>query len=381
MIFNSLQLLKYSLTPDKLDSFVPIFLDEMQTYVENSESFQGHEGVFDVVESVAVTTIFTAAASLQGKEVRENLDNGLADLYHDLDLSFIPINFYLPGLPLPVNRRRDEAHNKIVTIYKNIIKSRRELGGESKREADDDMIWSLMRSTYKDGTPVPDHEIAHMMIGLLMAGQHNSYSVGSWILFRLASRPDIQEELYQEQLKALGSDLNVSATRDAMSRLPLHKMVVRETLRLHDPIHTVMRAVKAPLIFVSQDPVTNSHRTYRIPTSHVLISAPGVTAKSEEFFPDPEKWEPRRWETMTDFLEGTEKRGAASSFLPFGAGRHRCVGEAFSYLQLSTITAYMVRNFMFRPLPGEGVPRTDYTAMITRPVVPARLRWERRSQA
>jgi cytochrome P450 len=339
----------------------------MQTYVENAEAFRGDEGIFDVVESVGITTIFTAAASLQGKEVRENLDMGLADLYHDLDLSFIPINFYMPGLPLPVNRRRDEAHKKIATIYENIIKARRELGGERNREAADDMIWSLMRSTYKDGTPVPDHEIAHMMIGLLMAGQHNSYSVGSWILFRIASRPDIQEALYQEQQKALGPDLNVSATRDTISRLPLHKMVVRETLRLHAPIHTVMRAVKVPL-------------THHIPTSHVLISAPGVTAQSEEYFPDPDKWEPRRWETMTDFLEGAEKRGAASSYLPFGAGRHRCVGEAFSYLQLSAITAYMVRNFIFRPLDGEGVPRTDYTAMITRPVVPARLRWERRSK-
>ncbi len=368
------------MTPEKLNSFVPIFLNEMQAYVENAKALQGKEGVFDVVESVAVTTIFTAAASLQGREVRENLDTGLADLYHDLDLSFIPINFYLPGLPLPVNRRRDEARKKIVDIYKNIIKSRRQLGGESNRESDDDMIWSLMRSTYKDGTPVPDHEIAHMMIALLMAGQHNTYSVGSWILFCIASRPDIQEELYQEQLQAFGPDLNISTARDVMSRLPLHKMVVRETLRLHEPIHTVMRAVKAPLDFTSVDPQTKKEHAYRIPTSHVLISAPGVTAQSAEFFPDPKTWEPHRWETMTDFLEGAEKKGAASCYLPFGAGRHRCVGEAFSYLQLSIITAFMVRHFIFRPLEGEGVPKTDYTAMITRPIVPARLRWERRSK-
>jgi cytochrome P450 len=371
--------MKYSLTPDKLESYVPIFLNEMQMYIENAECFRGDNGIFDVVETVAVTTIFTAAASLQGKEVRENLDNDLADLYHDLDKSFIPINFYLPGLPLPVNRKRDEAHKKIVAIYKNIIDARRELGAESKDE--DDMIWSLMRSTYKDETPIPDHEIAHMMIGLLMAGQHNSYSVQTWILFHIASRPDIQEELYQEQLAALGPNQTFSATRDAMSRLPLHKMVVRETLRLHEPIHTVMRAVKSPLTCVSRDPSTSSNRTYRIPTSHVLIAAPGVTAKSKEFFTDPEEWKPHRWETMTDFLGATEKRGAASSYLPFGAGRHRCVGEEFSYLQLSTITAYMVRNFIFRPLPGvEGIPPTDFTAMITRPVVPARLRWEKRSK-
>jgi sterol 14alpha-demethylase len=365
------------LTPDKLDSFVPIFLDVMQNYVDNAKDFQGNEGTFDVIQSMAVTTIFTAAASLQGKEVREKLDHGLADLYHTLDLSFIPINFYLPGLPLPVNRRRDKAQKEISAIYTNIIKSRRALGSEKARDGNDDMMWSLMRSAYKDGTPVPDHEIANLMIAILMAGQHNSYSIGAWILFRLASRPEIQEELYQEQLQALDADINVSK-RDLVSKLPLHKMVVRETLRLHDPIHTVMRAVKTPLEFVSCDPETSSCRKYKIPTSHVLISAPGVTAQSAEFFPDPEKWEPKRWETMTESLGETEKRGATSAFLPFGAGRHRCVGEAFAYLQLSTITAFMVRNFVFRLMDGEGVPKTDYTAMITRPVAPARLKWERR---
>jgi sterol 14-demethylase len=387
------QLLKYSLTQDKLESYVPIFLGEMQNYVENVECFQGDSGTFDVVENVAVMTIFTAAASLQGREVRENLDKDLADLYHDLDKSFIPINFYLPGLPLPVNRKRDEARTKIAAIYSNIINRRRELGAEKKDEAEDDMIWSLMRSTYKDGTPVPDHEIANMMIGLLMAGQHNSYSVASWILLRLATRPDIQEELYQEQLQVFGSDLNLesSANRDTLGRLPLHKAVVRETLRLHAPIHTVMRAIKSPLHVTSKDPQTLSDRAYRIPTSHVLISAPGVTALSEEFFGDPEEWDPRRWEAMDELAAAGENpepgqktlsKGAASFYLPFGAGRHRCVGEVFSYLQLSILTSYMVRNFKLHPLPGtEGIPATDYSAMITRPVAPARLLWERRSKS
>lgn len=368
---DRLQLMKYSLMPDKLALFVPIFLRELQDYLDNAKCFQGNEGVFDVVESLGVITMYSAAASLQGREIRDSLRKDLTALYHDLDKSFLPINFYLPGLPLPVNHRRDKAHKKIVQIYKDIIKSRRQLGPESKSE--DDMIWKMMESTYKDGTPVPDHEIAHMMIGLLMAGQHNSYSVGSWIMFHLANRPDIMEELYKEQQTALGTDITASPTRNAMNQLPLHKMVVRETLRINAPIHTVMRAVKSNLTITSRDPQSDTDKTYTIPTSHVLISAPGVTAQSEEFFPNPEKWDPHRWETMPDVPEN-----ASSYYLPFGAGRHRCVGEAFAYLQLSTIVAFMVRNFKFYPMPGEGVPATDYTAMITRPVLPARLRWVRR---
>jgi sterol 14-demethylase len=249
------------------------------------------------------------------------------------------------------------------------------------------MIWNLMGSTYKDGNPVPDHEIANIMIGLLMAGQHNSYSVASWILFHIADRLDIQEALFQEQLVAFGSDLDTSSSHSIINRLPLHKMVVQETLRIHDPIHTMMRAIKAPLTIVSHHQPTLLDRVYRIPTSHILVAAPGITARSEEFFPDPTKWDPYRWQTIPDVLSSSEKdmtgqtplsKGSASFFLPFGAGRHRCVGETFSYLQLSVMIAYLIRNFKFRPLPGAEFPKPDYSAMITRPILPARLRWERR---
>lgn len=307
MVTKCLQLMKYSLTTEKLQSYVPIMFNEIRKYFEQTECFRDNEGIFDVVENIAPLTLFTASATLQGREVRQKFDGELSELYHDLDKSFIPINFYMPGLPIPVNRNRDKAHKKIAAIYKNIIDARHVTGLE-RHEGEDDMIWSLMRSTYKDGTSVPDHEIAHMMIGILMAGQHNTYSVSSWILFRLSMRPDIQEELYQEQLENLGPDFEISATKDAMDRLPLHKTVAQETLRLHAPIHTVMRAVKSTL------EITTQNRTCNIPSSHVLVSAPGISAKSEMLFPEPDRWEPHRWDSITD-LQETRKETVRRSLI------------------------------------------------------------------
>jgi sterol 14-demethylase len=53
------------------------------------------------------------------------------------------------------------------------------------------MIAALMSSAYRDGTPLSDSDIAHMMIALLMAGQHTSSATSSWILLHLADRPDV----------------------------------------------------------------------------------------------------------------------------------------------------------------------------------------------
>ena len=37
-----------------------------------------------------------------------------------------------------------------------------------------------------------------------MAGQHTSSATSSWILLELAARPDVQKDLYDEQVKHFG---------------------------------------------------------------------------------------------------------------------------------------------------------------------------------
>ena len=288
----------------------------------------------------------------------------------------------LPWAPLPHNRKRDYAQRKMAQTYTEIIKARRDAGGEKNSE---DMIWNLMSCVYKNGSPIPDLEIAHMMIALLMAGQHSSSSTSAWILLRLATRPDILAELYQEQISVLGADLP-PLTLDALQQLPLNSQVVKETLRMHAPIHSIMRKVKQPLVIAGTP--------YTIPDTHVLLAAPGVTSNTDEFFPNSVDWEPHRWDAGSnqatvndeddekiDYGYGLVSKGASSPYLPFGAGRHRCIGEAFAYVQLGTITAMMVRQFKLRNLDGvRGVVGTDYSSLFSRPLSPAVVQWERRRQ-
>lgn len=358
--------MKFGLTSEALRSYVTLITKEVESYLENSPVFKGDSGVFNVAKTVAEITIYTASRSLQGKEVRDKFDSSFAELYADLDMGFAAINFMFPWAPLPHNRKRDRAQKKMTQVYTDIIRERRAAGGKKDSE---DMVWNLMSSVYKDGTPVPDIEVAHMMIALLMAGQHSSSSTGSWIVLRLASRPDLLEELYQEQIRVLGADLP-PLTYESLQQLELHSNVIKETLRLHAPIHSILRAVKSPM------PVDGTN--YVIPTSHNLLAAPGVASRLPEHFPEPLKWDPHRWEKKgvvnatgtqdetaeekIDYGYGLVSKGANSPYLPFGSGRHRCIGEQFAYVQLGTITAALVRALKMKKLDGDKeVPDTDYS--------------------
>lgn len=377
--------MKFGLTTEAFQSYVPQIADEVSNFLKKASAFKGAKGEVEVGAQMAEITIYTASRALQGKEVRDKFDSSFASLYHDLDMGFSAINFALHWAPLPHNRARDNAQRTMAQTYMDIIKERR---SKPKPEDAHDMIWQLMDKTYKNGTPIPDREIAHMMIALLMAGQHSSSSTSSWIMVRLASRPDIMEELYQEQVDALGADLPPLKYED-LAKLPLNQAIIKETLRLNAPIHSIMRAVTNPI------PVPGTN--YVIPTNHTLLAAPGVTSQDSKYFPNPELWDPHRWEASSpnnsktaevvsdeteDYGYGLVSKGASSPYLPFGAGRHRCIGEHFANLQLGVITAMMVREFKFRNVDGsDKVIGTDYASLFSRPLSPAIIAWERREKA
>jgi len=141
---------------------------------------------------------------------------------------------------------------------------------------------------------------------------------------------------------------------------------------------------------------------YTIPTTHSLLAAPGATSRMDEHFPESLLWEPHRWdespsekhaklspayvkdgvsEEKEDYGWGLVSKGAASPYLPFGAGRHRCIGEQFAYTQLQTILVSVMREFKFTNVDGsDKVVGTDYSSLFSRPLSPAVVKWERREK-
>ncbi|KAF2673403.1 cytochrome P450 [Microthyrium microscopicum] len=379
-LMDQKRLCKEGFTTEALRAYIPKFVSEVENYIKSSPRFKGKtSGECNITEVMGEITIYTASSSLQGKEVRSKFDDTFAALYRHLDDGFQPINFIAPWLPLPQNRRRDHAQRVMEKLYAGIISRRREEGNVN---GETDMIWKLMDAEYKDGSVMPDVHIARLMIALLMGGQHNTAASGAWILLNLAHRPELLEELYQEQLSVLGNPLP-ELTWESLQRLTLSGQVIKETLRIHSPIHSIMRQVKSPM------PVPGT--SFVVPPSHVLLASPGVQSRSEEFFPRPLEWDPHRWDKIdagekvedgsakVDYGFGMVSKAVSSPYLPFGAGRHRCVGEAYAYAQLGAIIATLVRLLKLEQRdPKTPVPETDYSSMFSRPMNPAVVWWRLR---
>lgn len=354
-----MKFVKFGLSQSALESYVRLIAKEttdfFQTYHDFNIKPKSKTGTLEVASAMAELTIYTASSSLQGAEVRQQFSSAgsrIANLYHDLDMGFSPINFFLPSwVPLPRNKRRDTAQREMTRLYTDIITKRRQHEQEQQTnqpvEAEaKDMIWNLMQNcTYKDGSPLPDKEIAHMMIALLLGGHHSSSAVIAFAILSLASNPKVQEELYSEQIRELrGQEL----TYESLQRLKLHAYVIRETLRLYNPIHSIMRFARKPLI-VREEQRGNE---IVVPQGDILLASPAFSARDRAYFGEPLKWDPHRWGQKLDTIDEEDDddndslgKGSNSPYLPFGGGRHRCIGEKFAYVQLGVILAVFVSSF------------------------------------
>ncbi|CAI2019651.1 hypothetical protein SEUBUCD646_0H00680 [Saccharomyces eubayanus] len=371
---------KGALSKEAFKSYVPLIAEEVYKYFRDSKNFRMNEkssGTIDVMITQPEMTIFTASRSLLGKEMRQKLDTDFAYLFSDLDKGFTPINFVFPNLPLEHYRKRDHAQKAISGTYMSLIKERR----KNNDIQDRDLIDSLMKnSTYKDGVKMTDQEIANLLIGVLMGGQHTSAATSAWILLHLAERPDVQEELYEEQMRVLDGGKK-ELTYDLLEQMPFLNQTIKETLRLHHPLHSLFRKVMKDMH------VPNS--SYVIPEGYHVLVSPGYTHLRDEYFPHAHEFNIHRWNNDAsssysvgeeiDYGFGAISKGVTSPYLPFGGGRHRCIGEHFAYCQLGVLMSIFIRTMKWRFPEGKSVPSPDFTSMVTLPIGPAKIIWEKRN--
>ncbi|KAG2365573.1 cytochrome P450 [Suillus spraguei] len=394
--------IKVGLSTKSFRPYVSMIEQEVDNFMRGNKAFTiwqmndiNEWGRFDVMDIMAHIIILTSSRTLQGKEVRSGLGKSISAVYDDLAAGFTLLHFMFPNLPLESSRRRDKAQKIISQYYIDIIRKRRESGHSDEP----DIISTLMNQKYRDGRPFRDHEIAHILTGLLMAGQHTSAASGSWILLHIAHNVEVQEALYQEQVKHFGNPDGSfrSMTYEGFLKLSVLDSVIRETLRLHPPLHGTMRYVRSDVPIPASLAAPSKGGVYVVPKGHYVLASSPISQLDPHIWVNPMKWDPTRWsdpegvaaqafKTYSD--EGGEKidygfgvmsKGTESPYLPFGAGRHRCIGEQFAYLQLGVVISSIIRKVEIRLEDGiTEVPAPNYHTLVTTPKKPRNICYRRR---
>ena len=206
------------------------------------------------------------------------------------------------------------------------------------------MLQTLLNASYKNGYKLGENEVAHLLIALLMAGQHTSSTTGTWMGHYISRYPEYQKRILAEMKDVCGDDLD-HLTYNHVKQFTFRDNLIKEVLRLHPPIFQVMRKVM----------VDTTIDGFSIPAGVYVAASPTVSQRQESVFEGALKFDPARYEEGR--AEDATPEGRFS-YVPFGAGRHRCIGEPFAYLQLKAVWATLVRDFEFE---ADGpVPNADF---------------------
>ncbi|MEU0137200.1 cytochrome P450 [Streptomyces sp. NPDC006296] len=240
---------------------------------------------------------------------------------------------WMERVPLPVNRRFDAARDAVRATINHAVAELQESGRDTG-----DMLSLLLHATDEEtGRPLTGHQISSEILTLAVAGTETIASVLSWALYEISRSPEIERTVLDELDTVLGDR---PVTVEDLSRLPRLDRVVRETLRLHHTGWLVTRRTVTPTRLGD----------WSIPAGTELAYCQHALHRDPELFPDPLTFDPDRW--LDDAQVGAFTPGA---FLPFGAGKHKCIGDRFALTELVTAIATIVRRVRFETPPGHEV--------------------------
>jgi sterol 14-demethylase len=347
---EQLKMLLPALKDRRMRAYGEIIVEE----VEESIASWGDEGEIDIVDYCRVLTNFTSSHCLIGKEFRGGMTEEFAEVYADLERGVTPVAYINAYLPLPSFRKRDRARERLVDMIGSIIADRR----RTQRKGED-FLQTLMDASYHSGAVLSEHEITGMLLAAMFAGHHTSSVTAAFTLVELVQNEDYLARVLAQLDSVYANDERVSF--QSLRDITLTENAVKETLRLHPPLFMLVRTLMKDW----------SYKGYDLPAGTWVLVSPTVAQRMPGIFADPLRFDPDR------FAPPREEDSRDYAYIPFGGGRHKCMGNAFAILQVKAIIAILLRRYKFE-LSGDPIA-SDFHGLVVGPKQPCRLRYRRRA--
>lgn len=254
-------------------------------------------------------------------------------------------------LPTPGNRRLRAALATIDAQIAEVIAHAR------RPDAPRDNMLALLLAMQDDeaGVALTDRELRDEIVTMFLAGHETVALTVTWALERLSRSPEVADRVAAEADAVLGE----RPTSAAVARLRYTRMVVDEVLRVRCPAWIVARNCRA-------DDVVGG---YTIPAGSVVLCAQHLTHRHPEFWPEPERLRPERFDP-----DAPELRHEYAYF-PFSKGPRICIGNNFAVNEAQAIVATIVRACGFAPDRDDEYGFRATNSLHPDPPVHLRIRW------
>ena len=282
---------------------------------------------------IAATSLFSMEAATFADQVR-----ALVSEYMGTVGRLYLTDVFLPdAIPTPMRRRRADFRRRWTNLIASIIQARRQSGTP---DAPRDLFDLLSDAHGADRQDLLVDEVATMIV----AGHETTALALFWMCSLLAKSPEWQAGLVEE---ARGHDLSASAAGKTLPKLEIARAIVQETLRMYSPGFMAGRLAKK----------THEICGVTVPKGSMVLVPFWLIHRIPQWWPNPTSFDPSR------FLNGAEP--TRHTYLPFGVGRHVCIGAQLAMSEATLAIARIAQQFTIRMV--DDRPVLPVATLTTRP--------------
>lgn len=176
-----------------------------------------------------------------------------------------------------------------------------------------------------------DQDLHDEILTLLLAGHHTTGTTAAWVLYHMATDPELMDAVANEADRCLDDSGELRV--DAVRRADVSATLVKEVCRLYPGAWWFSREV--------MQPVTIGGRDLKVGTS--LLICPWQLQRDPRHFEDPDRF------LMT-------RRYNTDAYIPFGAGPRACAGMGVAMLELQLLALEIAAAYRFTAVSPNPAP-------------------------
>ncbi|XP_058106682.1 beta-amyrin 28-monooxygenase-like [Magnolia sinica] len=338
------KLLMAFLKPEALQGYVRTMDAVTRRHMETEWESKREVTVFPLVKMYTFSLACCLFASI------EDMDHisKLADLFNILlkGLVVLPLNF--PGTTYYwANKAADAIRGEL----RAMVERRRTALGENTASPNQDLLSHLLVTADENGRFMPEKEVVDNILALFFGGHDTTNCAVAFLMKYLAEMPNIYYGILREQREIAAS----KGPKDHLDWEGIQKMkyswnVANEVMRLAPPVQGNFRKSISDFTYAGS----------RVPKGWKFYWSVNSTHKNPNYFPDPEKFDPSRFEG-----DGP----TPYTFVPFGGGPRMCPGKEYARLEILVFLHNVVKRFKWEavfpdekitvdplPAPVKGLP-------------------------
>lgn len=318
-----------------MDRYVLAVEGTVRGFTERLGVFADSGEPFDLIEETIRFTIRTLYTAIFGVDLEPDHATGeLMTRYFDA-VGEVSLSVVMPGQPIPSEAlaRLGEVRREIESEIQRFIEVRRTSATES-----DDLIGAFSRE-------LPPEDLTEEILSFFLAGGETTSNLLTWLFLLLDAAPSEREGVEDELDSVLGDG---PIEHSMLAALPHMQSVVGEAMRLFPPVWVTSRQATC-------DTTLNGRE---ISAKDWILVCIYLVHRNPNLWDDPHAFLPRRFREQP---AGPERY----AFVPFGGGRHLCIGKHFAALESMFAAAMALRSFRFER--ADNSPLSPWPGLTLKP--------------